>query len=84
MVYEILFSRLTQALEQPSQNISKTVHAGIWEPLYDICLIAELLNSEYDRLNVQDMNNNFSGLLFALLDLRANEPRARYTLQLWT
>lgn len=68
MVYEVLFQRLLEAVEQTGEDISEGVHAAICDLLYNIRRTAELPNWERDRLSVQDMSHSVE-LLSALLGL---------------
>lgn len=68
MVYDASFQRLLEVVGQPSNKISEGVHDAARDPPYKSCWIAELSNSEHDRLILQHMRH-FVELLPALMNL---------------
>lgn len=73
MVHDALFQRRLKAVEQARKYISDSVHAVICAPPYNTLRIGKLLNSEHNRLNLQDMIQ-FAQSLSALMDPGARGP----------
>lgn len=68
LLNDILFQKQLGAVEHSSDNISEGVHAVIRDPPPNTPRIAELSNSEHNRLSLHDMNHS-EELLSARVDL---------------
>lgn len=80
ILYNVLIQELLEAVEQSVEDIREGAHAVIGDPLYKTSRIAELPNSEQDRLVLQDMSNVVVFLL-VMMDLGAHSPMFCFALQ---
>lgn len=83
MVYEVLFQSLLERVEQPMDDIREALHAGICDQTYNTRLIANISNSDHDRLHLQDTSNSVE-FLSTLMELGAHEHMVCSTLQFQT